>query len=1029
MICQKEVKQLDWTNWIPTLFYIDLLIYFYSGLHVYSKDSKEPLHKMFFYLSLGLSAWSLMAVLISHTGSRDGALTWFLVSFFGWGFVYPFLLSVLIQLTGYKKRMTRKKWFLVYGPVLITLGTGLYSFLSGEMEKHLLLGKYGFTYIADLEPWNLWAKVYYLLVMGASMLLVFRWKPSEDAFFQGRRKRLVTYALMVSLLLGLPKILGVYDYLELNFMGVGPIHMLPFYLVMFILILKKERLDYKEENIIPKRGEFLSAKTHDKIFFYVSQVYLLAGFLTFYVQVIVNQSEIIRTSIMTAVMFFIGLFVFFLLKINISVRTRDDIINSILSLSIPLVTLYFSQESLGFAWAAPVVLILLAVAFNNRNLLIATSTMSILTMVMLWIMYPEMVGSFGPTSHFTRIVVFLIVIGIAFLINDIYQKRQQQFERQIDHERFITDMAVLMSKARFSNVKSNLEILLEEIVYYMEADYGSIHIFSDIRDGVHRKFEQYGRGDLDGIRKNLMFSSVLDKMLEDTNRPDHTESNIRRIIERFKRIMVSKQVKVLIQPVVESEKVIGIMCLSVFEKNSWDEGYQNTFDLIVKNLSSMLYKIKKEDELYRMAYYDNLTGLPNRTLFSRILEEALENHGENETMAVLFLDLDDFKNINDLLGHSVGDKMLVEFVSRIKPLLKNDRYMSRFGGDEFLMLIPHLKDVEEVREKVEEILHTAIGTFQFDEREISTGASIGVALYPQDAKHPEDLIRYADLAMYSAKSNGKNQYVICTDEIKNRFIYEKEIENDLHYAIKNKEFMLYYQPRVDGSSEKIVGVEALLRWEHPQKGMIPPGVFIPIAERIGLMVEIDQWVFREACRQNLYWQRKGYDYISMSVNVTPMTFAENFEGSEILKNLKEGIWDPHYIEVEITENTMYFSPESIRNRLDYIRSLGMSVALDDFGIAYSSLGRLHELPIDKIKIDRQFVVNLHGAQKGKNLYEGILNLGKSLGLKINVEGVETKEQADYVRARGCDEIQGFYYYKAMPPEHVEILLKRNRLMK
>lgn len=1019
------MKQLAWTTWIPTLFYIILLIYFYSGMRVYSKDTRDPVHKTYFYMSLGLATWSLTAVLISHTGTMEDTLLWMAVSVFGWGFVYPFLLSLLIHLTGYTSRMTKKKWVLVYGPVLISVGTVLYSYLSGDMEKRLSYGAYGFTYALDLEPWTLWVRIYYLLVMGCSISLLRQWQPGEEEFIRDRLKRIVSFSVVVSFLLGLPKIFGFYEIFRLNLLGLGPIHMLPLSAGLFYVLLKKARRGYQEENIIPKRGEYLSAKTHDKIFFYVSQVYLMAGFLTFYIQVIVNQSEVIRTSIITATLFFIGLFIFFLLKVRISVRTRDDIINSILSLSIPFVTLYFAEDSLGFAWAAPVVLILVAVAFNNRNLLIATSTMSIITLLLLWIMYPEMVGSFSAPAHFTRLFVFFIVIGIAFLINDIYRKRQQQFERQIDHERFISEMVVLMSKARFSTVKSNLEVLLEEMVYYMEADYGSIHIFSDVKDGVHRKFEQYGRGDLDGIRKNLKFSSILDKMLEDTKKPDHTEMNIRRIIEKFRRIMNSQQVTVLIQPVVESEKVIGIMCLGVFDKNSWDEGYQNSFDLIVKNLSSMLYKIKKEDELYRMAYYDGLTGLPNRTLFSRILADTLEEQGEEDTAAVLFLDLDDFKNINDLMGHSVGDKLLVEFVARIKPLLRDDRYMSRFGGDEFLMVLPQLKDAEEAREKVQEILTTAIGTFRFDEREISTGASIGVALYPQDAREPEDLIRYADLAMYSAKLNGKNQFVICTEDIKKRFIYEKEIENDLHYAIKNKEFILYYQPRVDGISEKIVGVEALLRWDHPQKGMIPPGVFIPIAERIGLMPEIDQWVFREACRQNLYWQRRGYDRISMSVNVTPMTFAENFEGSDILKNLREGIWDPRYIEVEITENTMYFSPESIRNRLNYIRGLGMSVALDDFGIAYSSLGRLHELPIDKIKIDRQFVVNLHEAEKGKNLYEGILNLGRSLGLRINVEGVETKEQADYVRARGCDEIQGFYYYKAMPPEYVERLLMKN----
>ena len=1024
MIEQKEVMQLVWAKWIPSLFYILILFYFYSGMRVYAKETRDPVNRSYFYMNLSLSTWALMAVLISHTGTTKDALLWTFFSVFGWGFVYTFLLSLLIHLTQYDKNMNRWKWAAVYLPVLISISTVLYSFLSGEMERRMSYGPYGWVYSLELEPWTLWVRIYYFIMAAMVFYLLKKWKLKEGDFFRGHLKRTVFYSALLSMLMGLPKVLGLYERFGLSLLGLGPIHMLPLCAGLFYVLLKKAKVGQREEFTIPKRGEYLSAKTHDKIFFYVSQVYLMAGFLAFYIQVIVNESEVVRTSIMTATLFFIGLFIFFLLKVKISVRTRDDIINSILSLSIPFITLYFAEESIGFAWATPVVLLLVAVAFNNKNLLIATSAMSVITLLLLWIMYPQMAGSFESPEHLARLFVFFIIIGMAFFINDIYRKRQQQFERQIDHERFVSDMVLLMSKARFKTVKSNLEILLEEMVYYMEADYGSIHIFSDIRDGVHRKFEQYGRGDLDGIRKNLKFSGVLDELLEDTKRVEHSEANIRRIIEIFKSRMSTEKVTVMIQPVVESEKVIGIMCLGAFDRNSWDEGYQNSFDLIVKNLSSMLYKIKKEDELYRMAFYDGLTGLPNRTLFNRILQETLEDQEDGEVAAVLFLDLDDFKNINDLLGHSVGDKLLVEFVSRIKPLLQNDRYISRFGGDEFLMVLPHQRDAADVKKKVEEILSTAIGTFRFDEREISTGASIGVALYPEDAKEPEDLIRYADLAMYSAKTNGKNQYVICTEDIKKKFIYEKEIENDLHYAIKNKEFTLYYQPRVSGVSEKIVGVEALLRWSHPQKGMIPPGVFIRIAERIGLMQEIDQWVFREACRQNLYWQRKGFRRISMSVNVTPMTFAENFEGSDILKNLREGIWDPNYLEVEITENTMYFSPVSIRNRLNYLRSLGMSVALDDFGIAYSSLGRLHELPIDKIKIDRQFVVNLHEAQKGKNLFDGILNLGRSLGLKINVEGVETKEQAEFVKARGCDEIQGFYYHKPMPPEYVEVLLRK-----
>lgn len=320
------------------------------------------------------------------------------------------------------------------------------------------------------------------------------------------------------------------------------------------------------------------------------------------------------------------------------------------------------------------------------------------------------------------------------------------------------------------------------------------------------------------------------------------------------------------------------------------------------------------------------------------------------------------------------------------------------------------------------ILNAITTPLTVDDREVKTGGSLGISIYPQDGDNAEDLIRYADLAMYISKTTGKNRYTICTEELKSGFIKEKELENDLYKAMVKNEFMLYYQPKVNSCTEKICGVEALIRWNHPEKGMIPPAVFLPIAERIGIMPQIDDWVFVEACNQNLKWQGMGFEKISMSVNITPISLMDNDFDIDLLGVFQKRRWDPKYIEVEVTENTMYLSMESIQKNLKELRKIGITISLDDFGTAYSSLSRLHILPIDKIKIDRQFIINLdHG---GKKLYDGIHNLSKSLGLSITVEGVETKEQADYVRSKGCDEIQGYFYYKPMPPEEVEKFLER-----
>jgi len=330
--------------------------------------------------------------------------------------------------------------------------------------------------------------------------------------------------------------------------------------------------------------------------------------------------------------------------------------------------------------------------------------------------------------------------------------------------------------------------------------------------------------------------------------------------------------------------------------------------------------------------------------------------------------------------------------------------------------------LEDIHKKATEILAATLAPFVFDEREIATGASIGISVYPTDARRSEDLIRYADLAMYHAKNHGKNRYTILSNEIKGQFVYEKEMENELYRALKNKEFVLYYQPRVDAHTEEIIGVEALIRWQHPEKGLLSPGIFLPVAERIGLMAEIDRWVFEEACEQNRRWQQRCQRFISMSINVSPLTFTAHDDAALFVNYLKERYWDPAYLEVEITENTMYFSVDSTKDKIQALRGLGIIVSLDDFGIAYSSLSRLHELPIDKIKIDRQFILNLDKGKSGRNLFDGMVHLSKSLGLLLNVEGVETKEQAEYVKKQGCDEIQGFYYHRPMPAEKVEKLL-------
>lgn len=1008
---------------LSIVFYGSLMLYFYMGMYILSIETKDRLYRLFFYLCLSLSTWSLTSSLLSHVVSKEMAYFALASSVWGWGFTYSFLLHLVILLTKMEKKMKKWQWLALYLPVPVTMilfyGNMLYNNVSTSME----LGSYGWNYERAQMLWFMWMRFYYLAVMILVLYLLFSGKAEADDVADGKEKKYIKVAMVISLILGLPKIFGLYEALNWNLIGLGPLHLLPAGITIFWVLVLRGRKKNIKVFALPKRGEYTSVKTHERIFYYLSQAYLFGGFTAFGIEVFMKKKDIPRTSILSATMFMIGFTIFFLLKSRLSIRKRDNILFAIIALTIPFITFYQIGNSEAFAWSVPVIFILVAVAFNNIRLLIYTSILTILTAVILWILKPESLLVFSSADHLGRLVVYSIVIFIAFLINRIYKNRQNQFEKQIDHERFVSETARLLSSARNINLRSNLDVFLEKSLKYMDADYGSIHIFPGKRNKM-RKAEYYGPHDFINPSINRKFGNKFDDLLQSILDEDglYTERFFE-AINKFKEDMQSEGITVMVRPLIESGEILGAMWMRTVNRNSWDEGYQNTFQLIAGSLSSMLYKIGKEDELFRMAYYDHLTGLPNRVLYEKIIRKQIDETEDNEMLALIFLDLDDFKNINDILGHSTGDRFLIQFAENLKPKLKEKDLLSRFGGDEFLILLPHAKSMEEIERFAQEVLNEIMKPFQMDGREVQTGASMGISIYPQDGQSGEELIKFADLAMYHAKNTGKDRYTICTEEIKNKFVYEKELEEDLRHAMKKKQFILHYQPMVHGETEEIIGVEALVRWNHPTRGILSPGVFLPIAERTGLMSKLDTWVFMEACNQNKKWQDLGYKKITMSVNITPISMMQADMGRSFSKIFNRYGWDPDYVEAEITENTMFLSQDQIKNKIQTLRDIGIKISLDDFGTAYSSLSRLHELPIDKVKIDRQFILNLDNEQNGKKLYEGILNLARALDLKVIIEGVETKEQADYVIEKGCDAIQGFYYYRPMPPGEIEKLLQ------
>ncbi|TAN51941.1 MAG: EAL domain-containing protein, partial [Rhodospirillales bacterium] len=437
---------------------------------------------------------------------------------------------------------------------------------------------------------------------------------------------------------------------------------------------------------------------------------------------------------------------------------------------------------------------------------------------------------------------------------------------------------------------------------------------------------------------------------------------------------------------------------------------------------------QKDEHIKHQAYHDALTGLPNRLLLQDRLDHALDvARRDRSHLAVLFLDLDRFKTINDSLGHDVGDLLLQAVAERLKACVRRSDTLARLGGDEFMLVLADFASTAEVAHLAEKVIRELVAPLTLEGHELHVTTSVGIALFPEDGLDAKELMKNADTAMYQAKAAGRNAFRFFDASMNSRALDRLDLEASLRRAIERNEFKLYFQPKVLLESGKLVGAEALIRWESPERGMVSPADFIPLAEETGLIVPIGEWVMNEACRLAAAWRRDGLLSGHIAVNLS----ARQFQDLHLMERI-DGILattgaDPGQIEIELTESIVMSNPAEAIEILNDFREKGFSVAVDDFGTGYSSLSYLKRLPITALKIDRSFVKDLPGDADDAAIARTILDLARSLGLKTVAEGIETEEQANYLREQGCLLAQGYLFGRPMPEDQFEAWLYRSSL--
>lgn len=436
--------------------------------------------------------------------------------------------------------------------------------------------------------------------------------------------------------------------------------------------------------------------------------------------------------------------------------------------------------------------------------------------------------------------------------------------------------------------------------------------------------------------------------------------------------------------------------------------------------------IVHKEHLAQLAHYDGLTSLPNRVYLKEMLDELLKNSmNQNMKHAVLFIDLDRFKSINDALGHHMGDMVLKEVATRIKSVLRKNDITARLGGDEFIVILNDIGTMKLSNMLAEKILQSVSKPMPIDKHEFFLTASIGICIFPDDGVSLEDLQRNSDMAMYKSKHEGGDLYQYYSSEMNDAANEHIKLEASLRKAITNKEFILHYQPKYSAASGEIVGAEALMRWNHPEQGMISPAKFIPHAEESGLILQMGQWAIQEACRACKSWQEQGHKRITVAVNISPKQFRQQDIVKLISDALSETELEPQYLELEITENAVMDDVDAATDKLKEIQSMGIKIAIDDFGTGYTSIGHLKQFPVDILKIDQHFVKGIPDNKDDIAIISALTALAHSMGMVVVAEGIESLAQLEWLKANGCDIIQGYYLSKPLPESSLISELIRN----
>ena len=1022
---------MDISSFFSIIFCGASAVFLSIGIYAFYLDSRNRTNILFFNLTLALGIWAFGFSMSIAAESLGTVLFWRRFAAIGFGCFFAALLRFTLAFTG--GGMTGwRKWFiaLLYLPtVIVILGFTYFPSLNPG-QYNMVLTQLGWVNVAVNNAWDWFYTAYYVLYSAASLYLFWRWGRESTNPMDKKRSALIIISFLCTMLIGsLTDILGNVIF-DVAVPQLAPLLMLFPAIVIYYLIKKHGFLNSRH---VDMEANLMSDQIRTKITNYISNTCLFAALLNIVANYLLTENaDITRVLIFSVVLILIGV-MFQAIQRSVKQNQMKDILNAaVFSLIVPLLIFQHIDTAGTTLWAFPMILLIVTLIYGKEFLQIILFAAILLTQAVVWLIKPEVTITIDSADYVVRIGIFLIAIWFALFAKRIFRSKLQENAEQIRSQKIITEISTEFITVNEQSLDGKVNATLLKLGAFLDTARAYIYLFDNNKEKMTCQYIWHNeKSAAEDIEKDittdsfpLFTASIISgnpiSLSDISGMSTKLNAELPRLLGSFNKSFAA-------MPVIINDEVIGFLGIDSNRKTKeWSET-QLSFLQIVTNILADTYERTRQDKaITEMAYFDYLTKLPNRILFKDRVAQAINlTERTGKTLAVVFLDLDAFKAVNDTLGHDGGDALIIQTAGMLKNNLRKSDAIARFGGDEFLILLNNLNSPKDIHGIIEKILAAFDEALIVDEQEFYVSASAGIAVYPYDGADPEMLVKNADIAMYKAKESGKNRYMFCTEDMKEEILKKVKLSGNLFQALERHELQLYYQPQVCTHSKEIIGTEALLRWLHPEFGLIPPGVFIPLAEQTGLIGPIGDWVLMTACLQCKTWHLKGLRNIRIAVNVSVLQLRNPGFVYRVGQILDETQLEPKYLELEITESVMVSESEYIIEVLKNLQNLGVSISIDDFGTEYSSLSRLTAMPINRIKLDMQFVHDIGRGEKENAIIQGIIGLAHNLGLRVTAEGVETEQQLEFLTERSSDEIQGFYFYRPVPAEEMEEILRRS----